>query len=168
MAVRGNPRARSSQSHAKIELTGPFFTADPSTTMGKNIRRMLQGLADEGERVVKANIDSRKMSPGIVGRVASLKGAPWWLTAVVSAQYIYPWKVRGGRSFGVQQSGTYKRGSRKGQTWTLSDSTVMDRMTKAAYRGGKQEKRTHAFRQATQQMKASRAVLAANLTAGIE
>lgn len=168
MAVRGNYRARSGMSQARIELTGPFFTSDPTKSVGLNIRRMLQGLAAEGERVAKANIDSRKMAPGIVGRVGSIKGAPWWLTAVVSAQYIYPWKSRGGRSFGIQQSGTYKRGKQKGQTWELSDATVMERMSLAVYRGGKQEARTHAFRQATQQMKASRHILAANLTAGIE
>jgi hypothetical protein len=44
----------------------------------------------------------------------------------------------------------------------------MDRMSKAQYRGGKQEKRTRAFYGATQRMKASRAVLAANITKGLE
>jgi hypothetical protein len=168
MAVRGNYRTRSGQSYASIELTGPFFTADPYSRMGQNIRRMLQGLADEGARVVRANINSRKMAPGIIGRVTSLRGAPWWLTAVVSAQYIYPWKERGGRAFGIQQSGLYKRGKRKGTTWTLSDASIMERMSLAEYRGGKQEGRTHAFRQASQQMKAARAVLQANLTEGLE
>ena len=81
--------------------------------------------------------------------------------------------VRGSRSFGVQQSGVRRqRGSRKSapvmHAWSMTDTQVMERMANANYRGGKLERKTHAFRNAASQMKSSRAVLAANLTAGLE
>jgi hypothetical protein len=173
MAVRGNNRGRSGRSYGSLEMTGPLFTADAGSTLGVNIRRMLEGVAAEGEDYAKSRINSRKMAPGIVGRVHSMAGAPWWLTAVVSAQYVYPWGSRGGRSFGIQQSGVRRqRGSSKSapvmHAWALSDAQVLERMGNAQYRGGKQERRTRAFYGATQRMRASRAVLAANLTKGIE
>lgn len=177
MAVRGNYRTRASAGTASIEMTGPLFSPQADLTLRQNIRRMLQGLADEGARVVIANSPNGpgtrpdpagSFKGGVEGRVRSLKGAPWWLTAVVSQQHVYAWGSRGGRSFGIAQSGVYKRGARKGQTWHKSDSEVLDRMSNASYRGGKVERKYHMFRNAANQMKSSRALLAADLTKGLE
>jgi hypothetical protein len=177
MAVRGNYRARSGPGGASIEMTGPLFAPNANETLRQNIRRMLQGLADEGVRMARANVSGHRKTgdfeAGITGRVRSLRGAPWWLTAVVSQQHVEPWATRGSRSFGIQQSGVRrKRGSRKSapemHAWSLTDSQVLERMANANYRGGKLEAKTHAFRSAAGQMRASRAVLAANLTAGLE
>lgn len=177
MAPRGNYRTRTGPGGASIEMTGPLFQPDANLRLGQNIRRMLQGLADEGVRVVRANVAGHRRSgdfeAGVLGRVGSLRGAPWWLTAVVSQTHIEPWGVRGSRSFGVAQSGVRRqRGSSKSapvmRAWSMTDTQVMERMANANYRGGKLEARTHAFRNAAGQMRASRAVLAANLTAGLE
>jgi len=169
MAPRGQYRKRVGKSYAALELTGPFFEADPSSTMGKNIQRMLQGLADEGAKAARSEFAGHRRSGdferGIVGRVGSLKGAPWWKTAVVSQTHVEPWAVRGSRSFGVQQSGVRKR---SGVAWSLSDSDVMNRMANANYRGGKLEAKVHGFRTAANRLKSSRAAAVANLTKGIE
>jgi hypothetical protein len=177
MAVRGNYKTRSGPGGSSIEMTGPLFMPNADMTLRQNIRRMLQALADEGVRMARANVSGHRRTGdfegGIEGRVRSLKGAPWWLTAVVSQTHIEPWAVRGSRSFGVAQSGVRRqRGSRKSapvmHAWSMSDTQVMERMANANYRGGKLERKTHAFRNAASQMKSSRAVLAANLTAGLE
>lgn len=177
MGVRGNYKTRSGGSQASIEMTGPLFMPDADKTLRQNIRRMLQGLTDEGVSMVRASVAGHRRTgdfeAGVTGRVRSLRGAPWWLTAVISQQHVEPWNVRGSRSFGVQQSGVRRmRGSRKSapvmHAWSLSDAQVLDRMANAAYRGGKLEAKTHAFRGAASRMRASRAVLAANLTKGLE
>jgi len=177
MAVRGNYKTRAGPGGASIEMTGPLFMPDANLRLGQNIRRMLQGLADEGVRMARSNVAGHRKTgdfeAGIVGRVSSLRGAPWWMTAVVSQTHVEPWAVRGSRSFGIAQSGVRRqRGSSKSapkmHAWSMTDTQVMERMANANYRGGKLEAKTHAFRSAAQQMRASRAVMAANLTAGLE
>lgn len=136
--------ATASDPHATVQLTGPFFAPDADARLGMNIRKMMQGIAEEGERVVDAR-SPRKTGAfieGTHGRAASVKGRPWMLTAVISATHVYPWKHKGARGFTGR--------------------------AQAEYRGGKIEQRYRMFRAATQQLRSARAVMAANLTAGLE
>lgn len=47
---------------SKVELSGNLFTHDPGKTLYQNIGTMLDGLADEMEGIVRADIVSRKGS----------------------------------------------------------------------------------------------------------
>lgn len=119
-----------------VDLSGPFFQRDPGKTLQQNIRKMLAGVALEGQTAVRANypVETGRGRAGVVGRVQSLSGKPWMATAVVSQTFAYPWPNGGPKQ----------------------------------YRGGKTEARYHMFRSATSDLRHSRAVLGANLTAGIE
>jgi hypothetical protein len=89
-----------------VDLSGPFFQRDPARTMWQNVRKMMAGVAEEGERVVRANypVLTGFGQAGVVGRVRSLSGRPWAATAVVSQTRAYPWhgggpkQYRGGKS----------------------------------------------------------------------
>lgn len=125
-----------------ISLSGPLFQKDLRVTLRQNMRRMLQGMADEGEAAIVALYPVGSAGDphpglgrsGVVGRVASLSGKPWALTAVISEQHVYPW-LNGGQK---------------------------------EYRGGKTEARVHMFRRTASALRHSRAVLMGNLTAGLE
>lgn len=119
-----------------VDLSGPLFVGDPTKTFRQNVRRMLQGVADEGAETVRAAWPKRTGAgaAGTVGRAQSLAGKTWALTAVVSAQHVYDWPHGGDKQ----------------------------------YRGGKVEKRVGMFRRTASALRSSRAVLAANLTAGLE
>jgi hypothetical protein len=80
----------------EVQLVGPFFEVDPSKTFRQNARVMLDAIAEEGERAVKARAPFYTGSRGdptahirtdIVGRTKSLSGKPWALTAVVSSLF---------------------------------------------------------------------------------
>jgi hypothetical protein len=140
-----------SDTHAKITFTGPLFSANADETLRQNIRRMMQGIADEGSSTVKAR--SPRITGGFIsgveGRVKGVKGNPWALSAVVSAfprpedaQRVYPWKNKGARGYAGR--------------------------SEAVYRGGKLEQRYRMFRAVTSQLRSARAVMAANLTKGLE
>jgi hypothetical protein len=90
-----------------IDLSGPLFERDPKQLIRGNIRRMLQGLAEQGEKAVQSLYPIGPTGhgrAGVKGRVASLTGRPWFLTAVVSQTHVYPWpgggpkKYRGGKT----------------------------------------------------------------------
>lgn len=90
-----------------IELEGPFFTHDPGLTLRGNIRKMMAGIAAEGEAAVKAVYPvgpTGRGRAGVVGRVASLTGKPWMASAVISETHVYPWphgsqkQYRGGKT----------------------------------------------------------------------
>lgn len=183
MGTKTRYTTRTGTSSARIEMTGPLFSPQADLTLRQNIRRLLQGLAEAGAESVRGaspqskdgtRIRGKTIDPagsfrgGVVPRVRSLKNAPWWLSAVISQQHIEPWTVRGARSFGVQQSGTYKRGKRKGEGWSISDSDVMERMANANYRGGKIEAKHHMFRNAARAMNAERAAMVTNLTKDLD
>jgi len=129
---------------AKVSMSGPFFAPDANLRLGQNIRRMLQGVAEEGERVASERAPrlSGALSVGIEGRVSSVNGKPWLLTAVISATHVYPWKNKGARGFVGR--------------------------AQAEYRGGKAEGRYRMFRATTYQLRRARAVLTADLTRGLE
>jgi len=79
-----------------VDLSGPFFQGDPGAKLGDNIRRMMAGLAEEGQRLVmgelRAGESSRqalgmglgRVSDHVRGRVKSLTGKQWKASAVIS------------------------------------------------------------------------------------
>lgn len=79
-----------------IDLSGPFFKVDPVKTFRANVQTLMEAVAKEGEGDVKAQLragnGSRKpiaalgghVSDHVVGRVRSLSGKRWQVTAVVS------------------------------------------------------------------------------------
>jgi hypothetical protein len=131
-------------SQARITFSGPLFSADADKTLRQNIRRMMQGIADEGAEVAKARSPRRSGAfiDGIEGRTQGVRGNKWALTAVVSQTHVYPWHNKGARGFSGR--------------------------AQAEYRGGKVEQRYRIFRAVTSQLRAARAVMAANLTKGLE
>lgn len=133
-----------SDSHARITFSGPLFSADAGKRVGENIRRMLQGVADEGASTVRARSPRRSgdFIGGVQGRVRGIRGNKWALTAVVSQTHVYPWRNKGARGFSGR--------------------------AQAEYRGGKVERRYRMFRSVSNQLRAARAVVAANITKGIE
>lgn len=83
-----------------VELAGPFFEKDPAKTIRANIRDMLEQLARRMEQDVRDHSPTGptgNFREGITGRVASLSGRPWFMSAVVSQQHVYPWPG-GGRA----------------------------------------------------------------------
>lgn len=74
----------------KVELSGPFFRADPKKTWRQNVRAMMRAIAEEGERSVRNAVTFERgpepyhIADDITGRVESLGGKPWALNAVVS------------------------------------------------------------------------------------
>lgn len=81
-----------------MNVKGPFFEHDPAKTFRQNIRVMLAAVAAEGRSDVIAQLEQgqagrlpigsgvepERVSGHVVGRVASLGGKPWKVTAVVS------------------------------------------------------------------------------------
>ena len=140
----GTPRAvgytrgvGSGSAKATIDVSGPFFQRNPELTMEGNIRRMMAGIALEGEKAVKSAYPTGPTGAGrrgVKGRVKSLSGKPWMATAVISQTHVYKWPGAGPKE----------------------------------YRGGKTEARYHMWRAAYRSLARSRAVIVANLTAGLE
>lgn len=85
----------------KVDTTGPLFQKDPTLTLGQNIQRMMEGLAEQGENLAKSAypVFTGAGREGIVGRVESLGGKRWAKTAVVSQQNVYPWPGGGSRQY---------------------------------------------------------------------
>lgn len=129
---------------ATVQLSGPLFEPTADKRLRENIRGMLQAVADEGDATVSARSPRKSGAfvEGVVGRVKSLNGRPWALTAVISATHVYPWRNKGARGY-VGRS-------------------------QAEYRGGKLEARYRMFKGVTYQLRSARAVLSANLTKGLE
>jgi hypothetical protein len=136
--------ASANDARAKVQLTGPLFAPTADATLRQNIRGMLAAVAEEGADTVmqRSPVVTGDFVGGIVGRIKSEKGTPWFLTAVVSATHIYPWANKGQRGYTGR--------------------------SEAQYRGGKVEGRYRMFKGVTYQLRASRAVMAANITKGLE
>ena len=107
-----------------IDLSGPFFRKDPRKTFRQNAREMLARVAEEAEADVKAQLQQGesarapmrgihpvRVSGHVIGRVKSLKGKAWALTAVVS----------------VNNSGFTKRQG----TTLMASAAVLERRTHA-------------------------------------
>jgi hypothetical protein len=139
---------------AKVQLTGPLFEPDADLTLRQNIRRMIQATAEEGESVVKQRAPRQMgdLADNVVGRTRGRRA--WFLTGVISATHVYPWATW------PAQPGDGRRGGRGERGFTGR--------AEAEYRGGKAEERYRMFRAATYQLRAARAVMAANLTKGLE
>jgi hypothetical protein len=86
-----------------IDLTGPFFEKDPALTLRQNIRAMLAAMAAEGEADVRAQAEPKSLTgafaAGVKGRVDSLTGKPWHLTAIVSQTHVYRWPKGGPKGY---------------------------------------------------------------------
>jgi hypothetical protein len=128
----------------RVELDGNFFRRDPRKTVKQNIRKMMEAMAPEAERLVQDQISGRAGSMpyytgwthrNIKGRAKSVGGKPWAATMVVSAN-----------TSGMSRGDAIR--------------------TKAAASGI--ERRWHPFRRVTSALRRSRAVLAANLVEGLE
>jgi hypothetical protein len=81
-----------------IKMGGPFFRKDPAKTFRQNVRVMMDAIAAEGEKDVKAQLEAGNarrlpiarlgdahVSDHVVGRTKSLTGRRWAVTALVSA-----------------------------------------------------------------------------------
>jgi len=132
---------------AHVDLSGPLFQRDPGKTLRGNIRKMMAGVAAEGERIVRENLRAGqagrapisalgdRVADHAIGRVTSLTGKHWMATAVVS----------------VNNSGFSPK---QGISLMAAASSV--------------EGRSHAFRALYRDLQRSRAVARANLTEGLE
>lgn len=79
-----------------IDLSGPFFRSDPRRTFRQNIRVLMARVAEEGEADVKAQLRQGegarapifalgdRVSDHAIGRVTSLVGKRWAVSAVIS------------------------------------------------------------------------------------
>lgn len=108
---------------SEVELVGPFFKVDPRKTFRANARVMLTAIAEEGEKAVKTRspyYTGAKGDPNahirdfIRGRVKSLRGKPWALTAVVSSLF-HLYNTQNGRHYGYgrkleRQTRFFRRG----------------------------------------------------------
>jgi hypothetical protein len=78
-------------------MDGPFFRKDPGATFRQNVRAMMDAVAEEGEKDVRAQLEagnagrapvrhwgSQHSSEFVRGRTVSLTGKRWAVTAVVS------------------------------------------------------------------------------------
>lgn len=137
-------RRISQSKQLQITLEGPFFTADPRKTFRRNVRDMMAALATEAEGSVKRDIASHSGSmPYYTGHTTeSVVGRTRSVTGRA-------WEVSAVISANTQGM-TRKEAIR----------------TKAA--AASIERRWHSFRRTAGAMRRSRAVLAANLTKGLE
>ena len=79
-----------------IQMDGPFFRKDPALTFRQNVRVMMDAVAAEGEKDVRAQYQAGearrrpisriggRVSEHVTGRTSSLKGKRWAVTANVS------------------------------------------------------------------------------------
>lgn len=134
--------ATATDARAKVQLSGPFFEPSADLRLRENIRGMLAAVAEEGDRNVTARAPrvSGDLADNIEPRTSGR--TRWALTAAVVATHVYPWKNKGARGYTGR--------------------------AEAEYRGGKAEKRYRMFAATASQMRAARAVMAANLTKGLE
>lgn len=127
-----------------VELDGNFFHKDPAKTLYRNIRDLMDQLAEWGEGDVRSQIETHHRGmpnwtgwtlDHVKGRTSSLGGKRWAVSAVVSAN-------------------------------TAGMSAKDAIRTKAA--AATIERRWHPFRRTAGRMRSARPLLSANLTKGIE
>jgi hypothetical protein len=128
----------------RVDFSGPFFDRDPVKTIRANIRDMMDRLAEEGERDVVQQI---------AGRSGSMPAYTGWTAS----------HVRG------------RTESLSGKRWAVSavvsmNTAGMDARTAIRTQAATAtiEARWHPFRRTTTAIRRSRAVMAANLTKGLE
>lgn len=132
---------------AQVDLTGPFFTVDPGETMLHNLQRMMEGIASEGATAAKANLSAGSGSRALV-RVTHDRVADHVIGRTTSLS---------GRQW---VSAAVVQVSNHGMDATASRSL----MAAASYLEGT----GHGIRRVATQVRRARAVLSANLSAGME
>jgi hypothetical protein len=138
------------QTIATIDFSGPFFQVDPGETFLKNLQKMMQGIADEGASAVRQNLS-----------MGSSSRAPVRATGDRVADHVI------GR--------TYARPSKGGRQWDSAaviqvydegmDARTAISLKAAASRVAHQ---THGVSRVRSGIRNARAVLVADLTAGME
>lgn len=85
----------SMRSSVNVDMTGPFFRADPEKTVMENIQKFMQGLADEGAKAARAGLSTGssrramirelgdRVADHVIGRTSALSGKRWMAAAVV-------------------------------------------------------------------------------------
>lgn len=126
----------------RVDFKGPFFQRDPIKMVKANITAMMDALGQEGERDVRSQIAALPMAHSTGHTAAHVRGRVRSLTGK-------PWKATAVVS--VQVAGMTRAKAIR---------------TKAA--ASSIEGRWHPFRKTTAAMKRSRAVIAADLTKGLE
>lgn len=88
-----------------LDTSGPLFQPDRTKTVEENTRRLIQGLVEQGESMVKAGwTNSVHGREGVTGRAYSLAGKPWKFVGTITPSYVYPWpsgspkQYRGGKN----------------------------------------------------------------------
>lgn len=131
----------------RVDFSGPFFRGDPGAKFLGNVRKMMQGIAAEGEAAARQNLRAGqagrapitylgdRVADHVVGRVKSVTGKQWTAAAVVS----------------INNSGL---GAREGKALMAAASQV--------------ERQTRAFSALTRDLRNARAVLRANLAEGLD
>lgn len=132
---------------ATIDLSGPFFQKDPALTLRGNIQRMMAALAEEGEKSARdafGQSESSRQPISLLGdRVsAHVKGR---VVSLAGKQW------RASAVVSINNSGF---AASQGVSLMAAASSV--------------ERRTHVMRNLSRSIRTARAILAANLTAGIE
>lgn len=137
-------------SDAGIELSGPFFERDPGLTLRGNIEKMMASLASEGEAAAR-----RGFSEGEAGRAVISALGDRVADHVVGRVMARP--SRGGRAW---------RASAVVQVYNEGLDAAASRSLMAA--ASVLEHRLHVIRGLSRTLRSARAVLTADLTAGLE
>lgn len=143
-----------------VQLDGALFAPTAQKTLRQNIRGMLSNMANDGEADARARIAPHRRSgdleESIHGRVHSLTGKKWALTAVVSSQLN---RVKKDKSYAGYIETGYRRRVKK----TTIGKDGRERTRSVGVRQGG-FKGVHMFQLTARGMRASAADLAKGLT----
>lgn len=126
-----------------IQYSGPLFEKDIRKTFRSNARDLVGAIAKDGESMVRLNLPKSSDAPHyadhVEGRVRSLKGKPWALTAVVSGQLHLQSKNYKGYGAVLETNETFTRRSASGTTYTITGfgKWVYRRVANALKRGSR-------------------------------
>lgn len=137
----------SSRSQADIEMTGPFFQVDPGETMLNNITKMMQGVAEEGAKAARDGLLTGASTRQLIS-----------MTNDRVADHVV------GRT--ASKSGKRWRAAAVVQVTNDGYGAAESRSIMAA--GSYVERKTGAIRRVSRGIRSARAVLTADLTAGLE
>lgn len=133
----------------KVEFSGPFFERDPGATLRGNIQRMMEAVAREGEQAVRAALAIGESDRIVISHHVEPDRVSGHAIGRVTSLASKHWLATAVIS--VNNSGFSPA---EGKSLMAAASAV--------------EGETHAFRRTATALRRSRAVLRANLTAGIE
>ena len=129
----------------RIEYSGPFFEKDIRKTFRQNARELVAAIAEDGASMVRSNLPRSAEAPHyadyVEGRVKSLKGKPWALTAVVSGTlHLYSKNYKGyGAVLETNEMFVRSTGGDNSTTYTIQGfgKWVYRRVANALKRGSK-------------------------------